>query len=210
MEYDPVNRLGRFDGMSNEQQPEVGSRVRALREQRGLSMRALAERCELSPNAISLIERGITSPNVSTLHRLATALQVHITDFFEERQESAHLVFSRAAERPVSAHEQTLLASLASGLADQLMDPFEVTLKPGAGSGQQVMSHAGQELVYCLQGELEYTVEGKPYQLKAGDSLMFEARLHHCWRNPGQGSTRFLMVFGACEVHESLAQHLHS
>lgn len=194
--------------MDKRQPPDVGPRVRALRERRGLSMRALAELCELSPNAISLIERGITSPNVSTLHRLAGALQVHITEFFESRQDSTRLVLSRAGERPASAHEQTLLESLGSGLREQLMEPFEVTLQPGAGSGQQAMRHGGQELVYCLHGELEYTVEERSYLLCAGDALMFEARLPHSWRNPGQDPARFLMIFGACEDHNSLAQHL--
>ena len=194
--------------MSEEQPLDVGARVRDLREQRGLSMRALAELCELSPNAISLMERGKTSPNVSTLHRLAKALQVHITAFFEDREERARLVLSRVGERPVVGQEQPLLKSLGSGLEEQLMDPFEVTLQPGSGSGQQVMSHDGQELVYCLQGELEYRVEGHVYLLGPGDSLMFEARQPHSWRNPGTRSTRFLMVFGACQDHDSLAQHL--
>lgn len=196
--------------MSKKQPPDVGVRVRALREQRGLSMRALAELCELSPNAISLIERGISSPNVSTLHRLATALQVHITVFFEDRHESIRLVLSRAGERPYSGHDQTLLESLGSGLEEQILDPFEVTLQPGAGSGRQVMSHTGHELVYCLQGEVEYKVEGKPYLLGVGDALLFEARLPHRWGNPGQSPAKFLMVFGACEDHDSLAQHLEA
>ena len=196
--------------MSEPQPPDVGPHVRALREQRGLSMRALAELCDLSPNAISLIERGITSPNVSTLHRLATALQVHIATFFEPPQESAELVLSRASDRPASSHEQTLLESLGSGLTRQLMDPFEVTLQPGAGSGRHVMSHNGQELVYCLQGELEYTVQGESHLLGVGDTLMFEAHLPHSWRNPGPSPTRFLIVFGACEDSESLTQHLQS
>jgi len=69
--------------MSERKPPDVGSQVRALRMERGLSMRGLAELCELSPNAISLIERGATSPSVSTLHRLATALRIPITAFFE-------------------------------------------------------------------------------------------------------------------------------
>jgi transcriptional regulator with XRE-family HTH domain len=194
--------------MSKQQPPDVGARVRVLREQRGLSMRALAELCDLSPNAISLMERGLTSPNVSTLHRLAVALQVHITAFFEDRDESTRLILSRAGERPTSGHEQTLLASLGSGLEEQIMEPFEVTLQPGAGSGRPEMSHAGHELVYCLQGEIEYEVAGRLYLLRVGDALLFEARLPHSWRNPGQSSAKFLMVFGASEEHDSLAQHL--
>lgn len=58
--------------MSEKGVPDVGAQVRALRQQCGLSLRTLAELCDLSPNTISLIERGESSPSVSTLHRLAT------------------------------------------------------------------------------------------------------------------------------------------
>ena len=147
---------------------------------------------------------------MSTLHRLATALRVPITAFFKERDEDVRLVLSRSGDRPYSGHDQALLESLGSGLEEQIMDPFEVTLQPGAGSGRQVMSHTGQELVYCLQGEVEYEVEGKPYLLRVGDALLFEAQLPHSWRNPGQTAARFLLVFGACHEHDSLAQHLQA
>ena len=60
----------------------VGQRIRTIRERQGLSLRAVAERCGLSLNAISLIERGENSPTVSSLHHLATALNVPITRFF--------------------------------------------------------------------------------------------------------------------------------
>ena len=196
--------------MSKQQLPDVGARVRALRAERGLSLRALAEMCELSPNAISLVERGISSPTVSTLHRLAAALQVHITAFFEDRGENIQLVLSRSGERPYSGHGQTLLESLGSGLEQPIIHPFVATLEPGADSGPQEMSHAGHELVYCLQGEVEYRVLAEAYRLSEGDALLFEARLPHRWRNPGSSPARFLMVFGACQEHDSVQQHLQA
>lgn len=81
--------------MTEQTQLNVGMRIRALREQRGLSLRALAERCGLSINAISLIERGENSPTVSSLHVLATALGVKITDFFEDPSEHAVVYVKR-------------------------------------------------------------------------------------------------------------------
>ena len=72
--------------MAEREPPNVRSRVRALRQQRGLSLRALAELCNLSANAINLIERGKTLPSVSTLQQLASTLNVHITSFFEDPQ----------------------------------------------------------------------------------------------------------------------------
>ena len=61
---------------------DVGLRLRELRESRRISMRELARRSELSANALSMIERNLTSPSVSTLTKLANALEVPITAFF--------------------------------------------------------------------------------------------------------------------------------
>ena len=61
---------------------DVGNRLRELREMRKVSMRTLAQNSGLSANALSMIERGKASPSVSTLCRLADALGIPITDFF--------------------------------------------------------------------------------------------------------------------------------
>lgn len=196
--------------MSEQGAPDVGSQLRALRQQRGLSLRTLAELCDLSPNTISLIERGESSPSVSTLHRLATALSVHITAFFEGRAEPVQAVLTRAAERPRSGNAYMLLESLGTGLEDQSLEPFLVTMKPGADSGQQTMVHSGQEMVYCLQGEVEYEVSSQPYRLAAGDTLLFQARLPHHWRNPGSSPATFLLVFGEASGSQPAQQHLRA
>jgi transcriptional regulator with XRE-family HTH domain len=190
--------------------PDVGFQLRALRQQRGLSLRTLAELCDLSPNTISLIERGQSSPSVSTLHRLATALSVRITTLFEERAEPVQAVLTRAAGRRRSGNAHVLLESLGTGLEEQSLEPFLVTMKPGSDSGPQPIVHSGQEMVYCLQGEVEYEVAGQPYRLAAGDTLLFEARLPHRWRNPCANSATFLLVFGEASGTEPAEQHLRA
>ena len=82
--------------MSKKNTNQVGMRLRSLREAQGLSLRALAERCGLSTNAISLIERNENSPTVSTLQRLAIALNVPITDFFQEETKQTVVCIKRA------------------------------------------------------------------------------------------------------------------
>jgi len=194
--------------MSEKGVPDVGAQVRALRQQRGLSLRTLAELCDLSPNTISLIERGESSPSVSTLHRLATALSVPITAFFEEHAEPVQVVLTRVAERSCSGNAHVLLESLGTGLEEQCLEPFVVTMKPGADSGQQIMVHTGQEMVYCLQGEVEYEVTDQSYRLAAGDTLLFEARLAHRWRNTAEMPATFLMVFCTGGKESPVEQHM--
>ncbi|MHB0878215.1 MAG: helix-turn-helix domain-containing protein [Anaerolineae bacterium] len=182
--------------MAQESPPEVGIRLRHLREQRGLSLRALAERSDLSVNAVSLIERGQSSPTVSTLHRLAAALEVRIVDFFGST-DADQAVFVPAGRRMRTQTEGAVIESLGSGLAGQRIQPLMVTLQAGAGSGREPITHEGQELVVGLVGEVEYAVGDRPYRLGEGDALLFDATVPHHWRNAGVGESRFLLVLEA-------------
>ena len=195
--------------MSERVPPNVGAHVRALRRKCGLSLRALAELCELSPNAVSLIERGATSPRVATLHQLATALGVDIASLFDDRPEEAKVILTRAEERSCSGSASVLLESLGSGLGDQAFTSFVVTLKPGASSGNQVMVHPGHEWVFCLQGELGYEIAGEHYRLARGDALLFRAEQPHRWRNPNNRPVMFLLTFQGAAREESVEYHLH-
>ena len=165
--------------------PNVGSRIRAIREQRKLSLRALAKRCNLSTNAISLIERGDSSPTVSSLHALATALGVKITDFFEEAHNQA-VVFVRGDQRLRTGGNGLVMESLGIGLHNQQIEPFLVTIEPGSNNRCDPITHPGQEFVYCLDGEIEYRIGDQAFCLTAGDSLLFEASQPHCFHNIGE------------------------
>jgi transcriptional regulator with XRE-family HTH domain/mannose-6-phosphate isomerase-like protein (cupin superfamily) len=196
--------------MSEQQAPNVGDRVRALRHERGLSLRALAELCELSPNTISLIERGETSPSVSTLHRLATALGIHISTFFVEPAERMRMILTRANERTRSGSASVVLESLGWGLEGQACDPFVVTLKPGANSGREMMVHAGTELIHCLEGSLSIEIAGQNYDLEPGDTVLFRGEQPHRWQNSSSDPAVFMMMMQATEERdEKLHQHLH-
>ncbi len=184
--------------MAEQTPPDVGRRIRDLRERRGLSLRTLAERSGLSVNAISLIERGQSSPTVATLHSLAAALGVRIVDFFGTPEES-RVVFVPAGQRGRSQTPGGLVESLGTGLADQRIQPFLVTLEAGAGSGGEPITHGGQELVFGLSGRVSYTVDGQVYALGEGDALLFEASLPHYWCNATWETARFLLVLEAVE-----------
>jgi len=194
--------------MSEREPPDIGRQVRALRRQRNLSLRGLAELCDLSPTTISLIERGDSSPSVATLHRLATALGVPITTFFQEPEGKVEVILTRAGERRLLGTGSIQMESLGSGLQDQAMELFAVTLPPGSDSGTGAIEHDGHEMVYCIRGEVEYQIAGKSYLLAPGDALLFEARLPHCWQNRSQEPATFLLVFQSEIARDSAEQHL--
>ena len=187
----------------------VGARLRTLRTERNLSIRALARQSGLSANALSMIERDKTSPSVSTLYKLADGMGVPITSFFGEETDSETVVFIKADERTRVPFQRGTWEGLGGENFIGRMEPFVLTLESGASSGPHTMVHTGHEFVICLRGELEYQIEDKYYILEAGDSLMFSARLRHRWRNVGGNVTNALFLLsGFAEGEHPTPMHM--
>jgi len=172
----------------------VGRRLRAMRKARGLSMRALAERSDLSVNTLSLIENGKTSPSVSTLQQLAQSLKVPITAFFEEKTANERVVYQKAGERQRIFFSHGQMENLGEGLPRQGAEPFITILEPGADSDRSPVVHTGREFVYCLEGQITYTIDGETYPLSPGDSILFDAYLPHSWRNTAPTPSSALLI----------------
>src|SRR5512140_1757836 len=172
----------------------VGMRLRELREARAISMRGLAVKSGLSANALSMIERGRTSPSVSTLYKVADALGVPITEFFAPGAEKHNILLIKSDSRTRVPFANGVWEGLGGETFTGRVEPFVLTLETGASSGQHAMVHTGHEFVYCLRGQLEYLVENQRYELAPGDSLLFAAKLSHRWHNPGSTVTTALLV----------------
>lgn len=175
-------------------EPNVGLRLRALRDQRELTLRALAEKCGLSINAISLIERGENSPTVSTLQRLAAALNVPITEFFLEETRQT-VVYVKRDQGLHAQSDGVVMESLGFGLVRQQLEPFRMNIHPGVGNLDDPISHPGEEFIHCLRGTLDYCVDGRTYRLERGDSLLFEASQPHAFYNSSGEVATILIIF---------------
>jgi|UniRef100_A0A7C4KH45 transcriptional regulator with XRE-family HTH domain len=186
---------------------DVGQRLKHLREERQISMRELARRSGLSANALSMIERGLTSPSVSTLTKLAAALQVPITAFFRPENSKENVVFRKATERTRIPFLRGLIEGLGGEFFSGRVEAFLLTLENGGSSGPSGMLHAGSEIVYCLRGMLEYEVENKRYILEPGDSLIFSAYMNHRWRNAGKTVVNAIIVISCFNENESPVEY---
>ena len=141
----------------------VGGRLRVLREERGLSIRALARASGISANALSVIERGKSSPSVSTLYKVTDALGVPITSLFRTEPDRKAIVFRKAQERTRVAFQRGLWEDLGGEMFTGRVEPFAITLESGTNSGPYPILHTGHEFVLCMRGQLEYQVENEHY-----------------------------------------------
>lgn len=188
--FKPITR--EESGMGSK--PTVGPRIREIRMKKGLSLRALAELSGLSTNAISLIERGDNSPTVSSLHNLATALGVPITAFFEQHPDG-QIIHLKKNRRPTSESAGVKMENLGSGLPNQQIEPFLMSITPGGSSTKSPITHSGEEFVYVVKGSLVCSINDREYPLAEGDSLLFLATQPHVYHNQTQKAATILIIF---------------
>jgi len=167
----------------------------------------LAELCGLSINAISQIERGENSPTVASLHRLATAMNVPITDFFQDEARQT-TVFVKRDLGLRSQSNGVIMESLGIGLFNQQLEPFRMIIQPGVEKVDDPISHSGEEFIHCMEGEIEYCVGERVFQLEQGDSLLFDATQMHSYRNRTNQRVVLLIIFLASQDVQG-TQQLH-
>jgi transcriptional regulator with XRE-family HTH domain len=170
----------------------LGDKLRAARRRRGLSLREASSLAGLSVSHLSAIERGARNISLAGLQRLAVALGISVSDLFGSSSGSGRLV--HAGRRPVldTGDRRVRVESLAVGA--QLLEPHLYAVQPGGGS-EGSYQHDGEEMVYVLQGEVEFWLnELERHVVRSGDCLTFPSSLRHRWRNCGAGRLEMLWV----------------
>ena len=174
----------------------VAKRIRALRETKGLSLRALAEACSVSPSALSQIEQGDSSPSVATLEKLAHGLRMPVAAFFAETQEDSNLEIIDSANSPLfSLRDGAEVTPLAAQQHASSFDPMLVRLQPGGGLAEQpFLVGIASEFVWVRRGQAQLHYDGKEHEIEAGQSVYYDPRRSHNWRNPYDEPCEMLMV----------------
>lgn len=161
---------------------EVGSRLRDLRQKRGLTLQALADMVELSPSMLSLVERGLTSPSLTSLAALAHALGTTLPDLIVGKHVPDDEIVTRFEEQPLFETSDHVLRRV---LKHDDRHRVRITFNeygPDIGNSPTGITHSGFEYGFCLEGELTIEVEGVPHVLRSGDLLALESRrLHKIW-----------------------------
>jgi transcriptional regulator with XRE-family HTH domain len=182
-------------GQSVADQPRlIGREIRSLRKARGLTLAGLAGASGVSIGYLSLLERDRATPSIKVLHALSRALGVTISWFFEANdapEAERDLVVRRGRRRRLD---------YSAGVVDELLSPnlagalelLSCRFPPGASSGDEPYTHAGEEAGVVIRGRLELWVDGRTATLEAGDSFGFQSALPHRYRNPGPDETEVI------------------
>ncbi|MDP9228854.1 MAG: XRE family transcriptional regulator [Actinomycetota bacterium] len=178
----------------------VGERIRRLREAMDLSLRDLAERSGVSAPMLSQVERGETSPTLFVAKKIASGLELTLSQLLR-LDEDRHVVVIRAVDRRAQRRRGHLVEELTPPLPGQRADVSTHKLKPGAATGgpddPPLHEPGSRETTVVLAGSPVLVIDGKRHALAAGDSVTFDADLPHHFENPGESEAEFLAVVAA-------------
>ena len=181
--------------------PTIGPRIKALREGGGLSLRDLAQRTGVSAPMLSQVERGETSPTLAVAARIASGLDLSLSQLLRLEEGGAVSVVRARDAKPSAARGGHRSEVLTPPLPGQRAELSRHALAEGASTGgledPPLHEPGAREIAHVEQGQVTLVIDGGRYDLHAGDTVTFDADLSHHFENPGPGEARFLAVVAA-------------
>ncbi len=200
-----------------------GEKLRSARHAKKTALKDLAAECGLSYSYISQVERGEASPSLSALDSLAKALGTTVWELLRDDSSEApapagsniHHAESVAALQARTQANGTTRASKVvrkdgrrsvilpqSNILYQMLTPdlnrelqlLIVEAEPDTDSGDQALSHGGEECCFVISGKFEIDVGEETFVLEKGDSIYFSSELPHRWRNIGNEKLVLLLA----------------
>lgn len=183
---------------------DVGTRLKSLRQQFGLSQRQLAEAANVPHGQISMIERNHSSPSVASLRKILGGLSMSMSEFFEPEAPATHQVFFTPTElrdltsalyQDNDAARRMITIKQVGDAKAHGLQVLQELYEPGADTGETMIEHEANEGGIVIEGEIEVTVGDTTRVLKAGDAYLFNSREPHRFRNISDRPAR---VVSAC------------
>jgi XRE family transcriptional regulator, regulator of sulfur utilization len=178
----------------------VGERVKSLREAMDLSLRDLAERTGVSAPMLSQVERGETSPTLAVAERIASGLDLSLSQLLR-LDEDRHVVVVRGGQGRKRRRRGHTVEELTPPLPGQRADVSLHTLAAGAatgGPGDPPMHEPGsRETAVVMEGRVDFFIDGERHELAEGDSVTYDADLPHHFENNADTPARLVAVIAA-------------
>jgi transcriptional regulator with XRE-family HTH domain len=179
----------------------VGEKIKVLREQKGLSLKELADSTGFSTALLSQMENHLVSPSLGTMTKLAKALGVRVGDFFGETEGEPFAIVRKDERKTVSrfASKEGVrygysYESLGFEKKNRHMEPFIVTLEPATIKTSKTSVHEGEEFIFVLEGEMEVILGTHTDVLYPGDSIYYDSNIPHRVQCHQERVTRILAV----------------
>ena len=181
---------------------KIGSKIKAIRETKNISIEDLADKAGLPVESVKKIEKGELVPSLTPLIKLGRVLGVRIGTFLDDQENMGPVVnrknekksITRFSDKDNPVSSDLDFYSLAANKADRHMEPFVIDIYPSSEEGYKLSSHEGEEFIYVLHGEIEVIYGKDIYTLAEGDSIYYDSVVKHHLHSKGEAAAKILAV----------------
>ncbi|MGH0349041.1 helix-turn-helix domain-containing protein [Sinorhizobium meliloti] len=146
----------------------VGARLKAVREQAGLSQRELAKRANVTNSTVSLIEQGSHAPSLASLHRILKAIPISMADFFALPVSKQNVLFYDADDLAAVTRGKVDMRVMGGERRDKKLQMFIEHYSPGTDTGKTAITHEGETAALILEGTVELETSEGVRRIEAG------------------------------------------
>jgi transcriptional regulator with XRE-family HTH domain len=199
--YEVVDSSISFMSGAGADAPNIGHKIRAIRQKKEISQAQLAEQIGVTPSTISQFESNTISLSLQALLKLSRALNVSIGDILEEKQGISSDFLFRAKsysgrKASDSLYKGVSLAPVSLNNGESKMEAYMMSVLPGTRIERHFFADKREEFAYLLSGQIEIEMKKRRYILKEGDSLHLTAEVPDKWENNSDKAVRILWVVG--------------
>lgn len=187
-----------------ENNKQVGSKIKTIRESKNLSIEEVAERASLSVAQICRIEDNIELPSLAPLIAIARVLGVRLGTFLDDHEEIGPVICKNGAKNETISFSNNALDarkhmgyySLAKSKSGRHMEPFIIEVTDSGEELYAQSSHEGEEFIYVLEGSIEINYGKEIYRLEQGDSIYYDSIVsHHVHAVSGKSAKIMAVVY---------------
>ena len=178
---------------------QIGKSIKDTRLKNGIKIKELAEKAKVSKGLISKIENGRTVPSLPVLISVINALNVNLSDFFQDISPivTTDFVHTKKQDLPIIEKEKSKGFEY-HHILNQDFQSFSldsVLLEISPNAKREFVTTDGYEFLYILDGCIDYNLGDNQIKLEKGDSLFFNGRIPHLPKNSGNGLARLLVIY---------------
>lgn len=183
----------------------IGTKIKNLRESKGIAVSDMVDRTGLSEEQILRIEENRDLPSLAPLVKIARTLGVRLGTFLDDHTELGPVVSRKKditegvsfSTNQTSSHTHMNYYSLSSDKSGRHMEPFIIHIGPREeGAGFVLSSHEGEEFIYCLDGVVEIAYGKDTFVIEEGDSIYYDSIVaHHVHAADERGAKILAVVY---------------
>ncbi|TQR16291.1 helix-turn-helix domain-containing protein [Psychrobacillus soli] len=172
----------------------IARNLKALREKKKLSLEKVSELTGVSKTMIGQIERGESTPTITTIWKIANGLKISFTSLINTPQTDTKVILRSDIQSLSEDNGKYRVYPNFPFEDDKRFEVYSVEIEKGGFLSADPHMDGTEELVTVFEGELTIRVNNNEYTIRSGDSIRFKADRPHTYHNSGEVLTRLSMI----------------